>query len=270
VREKYFLTLTGDLRAWQKALAALAERRGIYLEIQRGGWDSRRAYQKPNPSARQFSEWANAADLLKVNGAGWLSEAGLAFGKNPSFLPGGSVFKRLVEGPATEGSAPFGPDDLFAAHLLEKAADRLGFGRGATRPSRRQTRYLFYLNAIELIKELISRAGRIPTRAEITKAVIRLLEEPCPPEGKEIIEAAVDDIDGYMTMGSETAVHDEPALKNTFNSDLNAFLKWEQLGKNETSCPRYRQLLAVRKVMMGTKIAGAASLRDRAITVLYP
>ena len=83
------------------------------------------------------------------------------------------------------------------------------------------------------------------------------------------MDAAVDDIDGYMTMGSDNAVHDEPALQNTFNSDLNAFLKWEQLGKTETSCPRYRQPLAVRTMMMGTKIGGAPSLRDRAKQAIY-
>jgi len=69
----------------------MAERYGVYLEIQRGGWDSRRALQKQHPDLRQFSQMANAFDLLKVYGAGWLGEAGVAFGKNPPFLPNGAI-----------------------------------------------------------------------------------------------------------------------------------------------------------------------------------
>jgi hypothetical protein len=37
VRDKDFLALTSDFRSWQ---AALAGKREVYLEIQRGGWDS--------------------------------------------------------------------------------------------------------------------------------------------------------------------------------------------------------------------------------------
>jgi hypothetical protein len=38
-------------------------------------------------------------------------------------------------------------------------------------------------------------------------------------------------------------VNDEPAYINPFDSDLNASLKWEQLGKTENACPRFEQLL---------------------------
>jgi len=88
VREKDFLALTSDFKTWARQMA---ERYGVYLEIQRGGWDSRRALQKQHPDLRQFSQMANAFDLLKVYGAGWLGEAGVAFGKNPPFLPNGAI-----------------------------------------------------------------------------------------------------------------------------------------------------------------------------------
>ena len=143
VREKDFLALTSDFRTWQ---ATLAEQHNLYLEIQRGGWDSQRALQKQNPTVRRFSEAANAADLIKVYGAGWLSEAGMAFGKNPPFLPGGAVFKRIIEPSPGEADGVFGADDLWAAYLLQKAADEFGFGRGAEQISRRQTRFLFYMS----------------------------------------------------------------------------------------------------------------------------
>jgi len=48
----------------------MAERYEVYLEIQRGGWDSRRALQKQRPDIEQFIKAANAFDLLKVYGSG--------------------------------------------------------------------------------------------------------------------------------------------------------------------------------------------------------
>jgi hypothetical protein len=75
VRDKDFLVLTSDFRSWQ---ATLASKRGVYLEIQRGGWDSQRAQQKQRLDGPQFKRAANAADLMKISGAGWFGEAGLA------------------------------------------------------------------------------------------------------------------------------------------------------------------------------------------------
>jgi hypothetical protein len=63
VREKDFLALTSDFRTWQKALGDLY---GIYLEIQRGGWDSQKALQSHNTHTKTYTKHANAADLIKV------------------------------------------------------------------------------------------------------------------------------------------------------------------------------------------------------------
>jgi hypothetical protein len=112
VREKDFIALDSDFRGWQRRLGS---ERDLYLEIQRGGWDSRRALQKQRPEMKQLKDAANAQELLKVYGAGWLSEPGTAFGKNPPFLPGGTVFERIVN----RSGPPFGINDLYAAHLLQ-------------------------------------------------------------------------------------------------------------------------------------------------------
>ncbi|MFX7965126.1 hypothetical protein ABTK73_19810, partial [Acinetobacter baumannii] len=94
--------------------------------------------QNANPATRQFERHVNAADLIKVYGAGWFGEVGLAFGKNPPFLPGGSVFKRITALPE-DGEDTFGVEDLYACYLLQEAADQLKFGRGGP-PARRQSR----------------------------------------------------------------------------------------------------------------------------------
>ena len=72
-----------------------------------------------------------------------------------------------------------------------------------------------------------------------------------------------------MTSDTDNSVFDEPTFNNTHNNDLNAFLKWEQLGKTEENTPRLRQLLSISKAVMGTKSCPQASLRDRIMAVLY-
>jgi len=149
IRERDFLALTSDFRSWAREMA---ERYDVFLEIQRGGWDSRRALQKQNLALRQFTRMTNAFDLLKVYGAGWLGEAGLAFGKNPPFLPNGSIFKRIVSEEGVMEGEPFGVEDLYAAYLLHTAAETYKFGRGAEQDSRRQSRFLYYMVVLELLR----------------------------------------------------------------------------------------------------------------------
>lgn len=171
VREKDFLALTSDFKTWARQMA---DRYGVYLEIQRGGWDSRRALQKQQPNLTEFKEMANAFDLLKVYGAGWLGEAGQAFGKNPPFLPNGTIFKRITNQEGIAEGEPFGVDDLYASYLLKTVADNSGFGRGATEDSRRQTRFLFYMVVLDLLREVLSR-GNIPTsHSSLSSAFIKL------------------------------------------------------------------------------------------------
>lgn len=118
VREQDFIALRSDFRSWA---SAMADRYDVFLEIQRGGWDSQRAYQKAHPNARQFAEFANAFDLIKVYGAGWMREPGTAFGKNAPFLPQGSIFKHI-----TSGGEPFDVDNLYGAYRLQTSSSSVG------------------------------------------------------------------------------------------------------------------------------------------------
>ncbi len=252
VREKDFLALTDDFRDWQRQLG---ERYGIYLEIQRGGWDSQKALQSQKPLAKAFSKHANAADLVKVYGAGWLAEAGLAFGKNPPFLPDGSVFRRIVN-----GDAQFGAEDLYAAYLLQQGASAFGFGRSAEKSSRRQSRFLYYLVTLDLLKDALSR-GSCPTDPRsVSLALASVLQDEAVSPA--LLEPAIEAIDSYFTQGTDNTVFDEPSYKEAFNSDMNAFLKWEKLGKSEEVTPRLRDMLAITKQVMGRATGGHPSPRS--------
>lgn len=262
VREKDFLALTSDFRTWQQELG---DSYNIYLEIQRGGWDSQKALQNQNPNTKRYTKSANAADLIKVYGAGWLGEAGMAFGKNPPFLPDGSVFKRIVN-ENVDGEQPFGVVDLYAAFLLQQEASAYGFGRSADKTSRRQSRFLFYLVAIDLLKDALSRGSYSTSLRALSQAAVVVLNDQVARAA--LLDQAIEVIDSYFTQGTEDSVFDEPAYRNAFNSDLNAFLKWEKLGKTEESTPRLRSALAVTKQVMGRAVGGHPSPRNTILTVI--
>src|SRR5262249_56907800 len=68
VSEKDFIALETNFQGWARSMAS---RYNVFLEIQRGGWDSRKALQKQNPTIRPlFNDYANAFDLLKAYSAG--------------------------------------------------------------------------------------------------------------------------------------------------------------------------------------------------------
>jgi AIPR protein len=257
VREKDFLALTSDFRDWARLMG---EHYDIFLEIQRGGWDSRKALQKQRPALKQFTREASAFDLLKVYGSGWLREAGLAFGKNPPFLPNGAIFKRIVNTGVEEGDA-FGVDDLYAAYLLKCRADSYGFGRGTDKPSRRQTRFLFYMIVIDLLREILTRADITTSHRNLSTALIKLSGNGHENAADALFDTAVETVDSYLTQ-SDNSIFEEPSYKGEFNFDLNGFLKSEQLGKGGDSCPRLRDLLAVTKMYMAEKRPGQPSRRD--------
>lgn len=261
VREKDFIALTSDFRSWARQMA---DKYGIFLEVQRGGWDSRRAFQKQNPSSHQFTQAANAFDLLKVYAAGWLGEAGTAFGRNAAFVPTGSIFKKIVN---AENDTPFGVDDLYAAHGLQRAAEKLGFGRGAAKQSRRQTKFLFHLVAVDLLRDILVRAQKPSGPKEITNAFVKLFKPGNEAAADLLLEQAVGVIDEYMTPDMDDCVYKEPAFVNEFVNDLNGFLKWEQLGKSSDRTPRFHSLLAVTKRAMG-RTQGGTSDRDRIASVI--
>lgn len=262
IREKDFLALTGDFKTWQ---GQLADRHDLYLEIQRGGWDSQKALQNTNPTAKQFTEHANAADLIKVYGAGWMGEAGLAFGKNPPFLPDGSVFKRIVNGADSDGG-PFGVTDLYAAYLLQKYTADYGFGRGAPKQSRRQSRFLYFLVVLDLFKDVLSRASHPTDHRSVAAAMVKVLKDDSARS--PLLDRAAEVIDSYFTQGNDDSLFNEPSYLNSFNADLNAFLKWEKLARSDIETPRLKQLLAVNKSVMGMSLAGSQTPRQTIMTAV--
>lgn len=258
VREKDFLALTQDFRTWQ---IEMAESYGVYLEIQRGGWDSQRALQRQSPAlTSQFVESVNAFDLLKVYGAGWLAEPGTAFGKNGPFLPEGRIFKRVIGNEV--GADAFGVDDLFAGYQLKKAADKYQFGRGASKASRRLTRFLFYMVVVELLRDVIIRATDNPTPApkEFTRALIKLFRSNNGRAAEALLDSAIQLVDEYT--GADGEIFKEPPFSNAFNSDTNSYLKWEQFGKTEETSPRLHGLIQDWRRFMGRSTGGQQAPRD--------
>ena len=249
VREKDFIALTSDFQSWA---ILMAEEYGVYLPLKFSAavGTRRRHYRSNRIASGNLQNTRMHFNLVKVYGSGWLSEAGLAFGKNPPFLPNGSVFKRIVNQEGVDEGKPFGVEDLYAAYLVQQATESYGFGRGAKEPSRRQTKFLFYLVVIELLRDAVSRAGMSTAHKDLSLALIKLCASANEAATASLFDSAVEVIDTYLTQGDDNCVFEEPAYRQTFNLDLNGFLKWEQVGKSEQSCPRFRNLLAVNKAAM--------------------
>jgi hypothetical protein len=235
VTEKDFVALNNDFQVWA---TQMADTHGIYLEIQRGGWDSQKAFQKQNPETRQFKETANAFALLKVYGAGWMGLPGLAFGKNPPFLPGGDVFHEILN--RVDGSErPFSVSDVYAAYRLHALADELGFGRGAEKLTRGTSRFLFYFVFVELLKQMMAHAPLPTLQESVSDGILALLAPETQSEGRELGDEAANLVDEYLTQGvSENSVDKEP----NFSGNLNQFLKSEKVGQIGFT-PKLRQLI---------------------------
>lgn len=234
VGEKDFIALEKDFRSWAPAFNS---KYGVFLEIQRGAWEARRAYQRQNPLAvPHYQEAAYAFDLLKAYAAGWLAEPGIAYAKNPPFAPGGTLFNRITNEPQ------FGVEALYAAYRMQKLADGYGFGRGAKKPTRGQTRYLFIMVAVDLVRDFLLNNQLDYAHAAICQAVAKLHDAGLL---HHVGDAAVELIDEYLTVGNEDSLFQEPEFLKM--QDLNAFLKAEKLGKGEDFSPRLRTQLSLAK-----------------------
>lgn len=259
IREKDFLALNTGFRSWARALGVDHE---LFLEIQRGGWDSQRAFQRAHPDSQQFAAYANAFDLMKVYGSGWLREPGAAYGRNGPFLPGGTIFARIAQDSDGEEQDSFGVDELYAAYELEKLADGLGFGRSAQRVARKQTRFLFYYTFMDLLRHVVGRIIVECKPKDLTKALLALFREENAGALSTLTNAALEVVDSYLSSDVDDSLFREPAFVSRYNNDLNSFLKWEQLGKGEEFCPRLANLLALHKAAMGMALGGSESPRD--------
>ena len=261
VREQDFIALHSGFQKWRDDMG---RDYGIYLEIQRGGIASQKAWEKQHPDAQVYEDYVNAFDLVKVYGAGWLNVPGVAFGKNPPFLPNGAVYQRMVSRSSAE--PPFGARDLFAAYKVKCAADQIGFGRTAERPSRRQSRFLFYHIVMSMLGQIILltpdlHQPDVPP-SSLTEAVIKLSDPDSKKQFDTLCGAVVGLLDSYLTAGSENSAHKEVSFTETHNADLNAFLKAENLGKSSHS-PLMVQQLALHNTAFGMPgFGGGQSARE--------
>jgi hypothetical protein len=234
VGDKDFIALEKDFRNWAPTFNS---RFGVFLEIQRGAWEARRAYQRQHPLAQpKYDEAAYAFDLLKAYAAGWLCEPGIAFAKNPPFAPGGTLFNRITS------ESSFGVDSLYAAYLMQKLANEYSFGRGAKLQTRGQTRYLFIMVAVDLVKDFLINNQLEFSHGAISSAIAKLYESGYL---KHFGDSAVQLIDDYLTNGNEDCLFMEPEFQKM--QDLNAFLKSEKLGKGDEFSPRLRTQIAMTK-----------------------
>jgi hypothetical protein len=243
VSQKDFIALEKSFKFWA---SELDNKYNVYLEIQRGGWDSERAKQQITMEPKVYGGWANSFDLLKIYGAGWLDEPGLAYGKNPPFAPGGSIFKRIVE------SDHFGTNELYASYLLFQLTKKLNFGRNRDFPTRGQTKYLFCFIFIKLLKDVMVYAAMDIEQGYISKAVIKLLSDSDSEAAINIYNSALQVIDEYMTNGMENSVYTEPK----YTGDSNAFLKDTKIGKSDDYSPKLVNLIALQKQFLRMPMAG--------------
>ena len=249
VREQDFIALHSGFQNWA---ADMARDYGIFFEVQRGGTESRKAWEKQHPEAQSFDDYVSAFDLIKIYGAGWLGSPGLAFRTNAPFLPNGSIYERMTSREDMEEA--FGARDLYAAYKIKCAADQIGFGRNANPPSRRQSRFLFYHIVMSMLSNIILLSPElhqpsVPASA-LTDAVIKLGIPEKEAAFNILCNAAITLLDQYLTFGSDNSAHKEISFNETHNGDLNAFLKAENLGKQNHS-PLLVQLLALHNTAFG-------------------
>lgn len=237
VSRKDFIALQKGFRYWANEME---KEYNVFLEIQRGGWDSAKAKNRTRLDDKHYKDWVNAFDLLKVYGAAWLYEPGLAYGKNPPFAPGGSIFKKIVE------SDSFGVADLYACYLLLKLTKKLNFGRGTSEPKRGQTRYLFCFATMNLLKDVMTYSGIDTSPSGLTKAIIAVLSDFDSEAAQNLSSSAVQIIDDYMTKEMEDSIYSEP--KNL--GDSNAFLKGDKIGKSDDYSPKLMTLIALQKHLL--------------------
>ena len=243
VREQDFIALQGNFREWQRRMA---EEYQVFLEIQRGGTESRRAYEKQHPEESHYADYINAFDMIKVYGAGWLASPGTAFRANSPFLPGGSVYNLITS--RSEKESPFGVHDLYAAYNIKRLADGIGFGRNSNVPSRRQSRFLFYHIVLKMLANVILLSPELRhaavTPSVLTAAVIKLSSPETKPQLERLGQGALGLIDQYLTPGGQHSAYVEESFMELHNGDMNAFLKADNLG-NESHSPLLVQGLAI-------------------------
>ncbi|MYC32918.1 MAG: AIPR family protein, partial [Chloroflexi bacterium] len=234
VQQHHFIALDSDFKRWAEELMS---EHNIFLEVQRGGADAQRAWEKQHPDQPKCNAHVNAFELLKVYGAGWLGLPGVAFNKNAPFSPEGSVYKQIKSG--KDEDPAFGARDLYAAYIIKSTADTLGFGRNPAKDSRRLSRFLFYHVIVRMLAEVIRLTpdfgGSEATERKLTNAVMKLSTPDTRYQWEELSKAAIGLLDSYLTVGGNNCAYNEETFVERHNSDINAFLKAEELGHEKHS-----------------------------------
>ena len=249
VSDKDLLALDTDFQNWHDIMAS---RHNIFLEIQRGGWESQKVFQDKHPNTRQFTEYVYAFDLLKVYGAGWLRWPGRAYRQTSSFLPGGVVWKEIMK------PDPIDVSDLYAAYKLQGLAGQFNFGRRASGLSRRQTRFLYYFVAMELLRDVCRHKNLDYSAKGLTHAILALLKEGNEDVLQSLLNASIEVIDEYIDEGSKDSVFKE----ESFEGDLSNWLKLERLGQGGDETHHLNSLLATHQNFFGRAVRGQKPPRD--------
>lgn len=253
IRDKDFVSLDTSFRTWHEEIG---NRHNLFLEIQRGGWESQKSLQKRNPNQKKYDGFANATELMKIYSAGWLDSPGLAYRSNGPFIPGGQVFKRVVDCKDELLLDSFGAEDIYAAYLLQEVAKRNNFGKKGN-PSRGRTKFLFIFVLVTLLRE-VAQMENIPyLNSNISTYVVRLFSGDSESQF-ELERISVEFIDEYFREDNEYGVFKEPKLGN----DMFYFIKSEFLGKDLRQTPHLHDSLALEKRSMGRAQLGRPSVRS--------
>lgn len=249
IRGQDLLALNPFFENWHEQMD---QRYNIFLEIQRGGWNSQCAFQDKHPDLKQYTEHAYAFDLIKVYGAGWLSQPGTAYQGSKAFLPGASLFKEITE------SEPIDADDLHAAYHLQQQAKKYKFGKGKNvKPSHKLSKFFYYFVTIDLLRAILKHKGHPDTPHNITKAFNTLVKSN-QQALETLLNAADLVVDEYLSEESETSAYKEPS----YEDNPNIWLKSAFLGKDRQKTPELDKLLAMHKSLIGRGYGGHPSPRD--------
>lgn len=120
---------------------------------------------------------------------------------------------------------------------------------------------------VDLLKDMLTWAHIERTPKNLSRAFLKLFIPDNEVAASALLDAAVNVNDTYLTQGEQNSVFEEPAFLNTYNGDLNSYLKWEQMGKGDNS-PRLKTLLEVMKMSMGQSFGGSESARSRILSAL--
>src|SRR5207248_1815154 len=111
------------------------------------------------------------------------------------------------------------------------------------------------------LKDCFIAAGVPASNKKITNVFLSLTR----PENEALLNAlldyAISIADDYLTVGYEYSVFKEPSYLDK-GSDLNSFLKWDQLGKGNQTTPLLNNLLSQYKIAMKGGIGGQPKYRD--------